>query len=126
SIANQMMNSSSGAAFQALGNTKLLFIQGCINTTVTVFSILIGIFSGKTIYALALWVTISFIINFFVSYFFLIVFTFKLRFMKFIVVLISYIMIGVVLFIFGYMYSNIFIDSMYCSGFFIVFFVTFV
>src|SRR5699024_11245004 len=62
SIATQMMNSSSGAAFQALGNTKLLFIQGCINTTVTVFSILIGIFSGKTIYALALWIDISFIL----------------------------------------------------------------
>lgn len=126
SIATQMMNSSSGAAFQALGNTKLLFIQGCINTTVTVFSILIGIFSGKTIYALALWVAISFIINFFVSYFFLIVFAFKLRFMKFIVELIPYIIIGMFLCIFGYIYPNIFKDSMYLSGLCKVLYITFI
>lgn len=94
SIATQMVNSSSGAAFQALGNTKLLFIQGIINTVVTIAAILFGIFSGKTIFALALWVSISFLINFLVSFFVLIHFAFKKSFFSFIVVMMPYFFIS--------------------------------
>lgn len=90
SIATQMVNSSSGAAFQALGNTRLLFIQGCVNTTITVIAILIGIFSGKSIYSLALWVSLSFIANFIVSYYSLIVFAFQKSFIKFILELLPF------------------------------------
>lgn len=71
SIATQMVNSSSGAAFQALGDTKRLFIQGLLNTLITVIAIIIGVFSGRNIYALAIWVSLSFIINFIVSFYFL-------------------------------------------------------
>lgn len=96
SIAVQMINSTSGAAFQALGNTKLLFLQGVVNTIVTVLAILIGVFSGKSIYALALWVSLSFVANFFVSFFFLIRFAFKRSFLKFIWELAPYIAIAIV------------------------------
>lgn len=97
SIATQMINSSSGAAFQALGNTKMLFVQGVINTCVTVLAILFGIFSGKTIYALAFWVSMSLIANFIVSFVILITFSFKRSFIKFIKDLIPYIIMAIVL-----------------------------
>ncbi|WP_416338029.1 oligosaccharide flippase family protein, partial [Ligilactobacillus salivarius] len=106
SIATQMMSSSAGAAFQALGNTRLMFMQGCINTAITVLSILVGIFSGKTIYTLALWVSISFIVNFIISYFFLVVFAFKKQFRKFLFELTPYIIIGVIVFLSAYIYPE--------------------
>lgn len=96
SIATQMINSSGGAAFQALGNTRLLFTQGIINTLVTVLAILVGIFSGKTIFSLALWVSLSFLANFVVSFFFLVQFAFKKSFLKFIWEMSPYILIGIV------------------------------
>lgn len=126
SIATQMMNSSSGAAFQALGNTKLMFVQGCINTSVTVASILIGVFSGRTIYALALWVSISFIVNFIISYFFLVVFAFKRKFIKFIKEILPYIIIGLILVIAVLIYPEKVGRNMYVSCFLKIVYITFV
>lgn len=116
SIATQMMNSSSGAAFQALGNTKLLFLQGCINTTITVISILLGIFSGKTIYALALWVSLSFVVNFVVSYFFLVVFAFNKKFNKFLKEIFPYIIVAIMLLVAAIIYPENLVKNIYVSG----------
>lgn len=124
SIATQMMNSSSGAAFQALGNTKLLFLQGCINTTVTVISILIGIFSGRTIYALALWVSLSFVANFVVSYFFLVVFAFKKKFSDFLKEILPYIIIGIILLGASIIYPENLVKNIYISGLLKIFYIT--
>lgn len=126
SIATQMMSSSAGAAFQALGNTRLMFMQGCINTAITVLSILIGIFSGKTIYTLALWVSISFIVNFIISYFFLVVFAFKKQFSKFLFELIPYIIIGVIVFLSVYVYPEKIIHDIYISCISKILYITFV
>ena len=126
SIATQMMSSSAGAAFQALGNTRLMFIQGCINTAITVLSILVGIFSGKTIYTLALWVSISFIANFVISYFFLVVFAFERQFSKFLFELIPYIIIGVIVFLSVYMYPEKMIHNIYISCISKILYITFV
>lgn len=126
SIATQMMSSSAGAAFQALGNTRLMFMQGCINTAITVLSILIGIFSGKTIYTLALWVSISFIVNFIISYFFLVVFAFKKQFSKFLFELIPYIIIGVIVFLSVYVYPEKIIHDIYISCMSKILYITFV
>lgn len=126
SIATQMMSSSAGAAFQALGNTRLMFMQGCINTAITVLSILIGIFSGKTIYTLALWVSISFIVNFIISYFFLVVFAFKKQFSKFLFELIPYIIIGVIVFLSVYVYPEKIIHDVYISCISKILYITFV
>lgn len=104
SISTQMVNSSSGAAFQALGNTRMLFIQGCINTAITVISILIGIFYGKSIYSLALWVSLSFIINFLISFYFLIVFAFQRSFLKFLLEISPYFILSIILIIAGGIY----------------------
>ena len=96
SVATQMINSSVGAPLQALGNTRLLFISGVINTCITVIAILIGIFSGKTIFSLALWVSLSFIVNFIVSFYMLIRFGFKKKFSRFIKDMIPYFLVGIV------------------------------
>lgn len=128
SIATQMINSSAGAAYQAMGNTFWLFTQGLINTVITVAAIIFGVFWGKTIYSLALWVSLSFIANFIVSYFCLIVFVFKKSFVKFIKELFPYIITGVVImistWIFPLSFHNVwlmlFSKVMYISFIFIV------
>lgn len=99
SIATQIINSSTGSICQALGNTRLLFITGCINTLITIIAILGGIFIGKTIYSVALWVSISFILNFIVSFYLLIVYGFKIRFRSFVYELFPYIVISEILII---------------------------
>lgn len=113
SVATQMINSSGGAAFQALGNTRLLFIQGLINTLITIAAIIFGIFSGKTIFALALWVSVSFLINFLVSFFFLIQFAFEKNFFEFILEMMPYIFIslivGICCFFYPLHFANIFL-----------------
>ena len=126
SIATQMMSSSAGAAFQALGDTKRLFIQGLLNTLTTVASILIGIFSGKTIYALAFWVSVSFILNFVISYFFLIVFSFKKKFKNFLLDLSPYIVIGAILVLSTYIYPWKMVEETYISCLLKVSYITFV
>ena len=126
SIATQMMSSSAGAAFQALGNTRLMFIQGCINTTITILSILIGIFSGKTIYTLALWVSISFIVNFVISYFFLVVFAFKKNFNRFLLELLPYIIVGVIISLSIYIYPEKMVKNIYISCILKILYITFI
>lgn len=123
SIATQMVNSSAGAAFQALGDTKSMFILGLINTSVTVSSILVGIFSGKTIFSLAFWVSLSFICNFIISYYVLIKYSFKKRFSGFIYEIFPYIIVGIVVFVSLYFYKFK-IESNLISLFFKVMYVT--
>lgn len=71
-IVPQMLNSSAGGVFQAIGNTRLLFWNSCINTGITVIAILIGIFWGKSIVALSGAIAIAYICHFFTAYFMLI------------------------------------------------------
>ncbi|GBG04995.1 lipopolysaccharide biosynthesis protein [Lactobacillus rodentium] len=97
SIATQIINSSNGGLFQALGNTRMLFITGCINTVTTVLSIIGGIFIGKTIYSLALWISISYILNFVVSFYFLIKLGFKKSILEFLKELFPYICLGILM-----------------------------
>lgn len=60
----RMINSVSGAVFQALGNTKLLFQNGFINSVITVLLILLGVLVLKNIKALAICVAIAYIIHY--------------------------------------------------------------
>lgn len=112
SIATQIINSSNGGLFQALGNTKLLFITGCINTTTTILAIIGGILIGKTIYTLAFWISISYILNFIVSFYFLIKFAFKKNILNFLKTMFPYICLGILMEIVTYIYpfhiSNLF------------------
>lgn len=114
SVATQIINSSSGAICQALGNTRLLFITGCINTSVTILSIIFGIFIGKSIYSLALWVSISFILNFIVSFWLLIVYGFRKKFSKFLIQILPYICLGaimtIVMLVYPFHIKNLFLS----------------
>lgn len=63
-IAVQMINSCSGAILQSLGNTKLLFTSGVINTIITIVMILIGIFIGKSINILSICIAFAYFMHF--------------------------------------------------------------
>lgn len=54
-----MMNAVVAGVFQSLGETRLLFINSCINTAVTIFAIFAGSLLGGTIDSLAAWVGCS-------------------------------------------------------------------
>lgn len=71
-IIPQMINASAGAIFQALGNTRLLFLSTCVNTVVTLAAICIGVFAGKSIEVLSLCVAISYVFHFICAFWFLI------------------------------------------------------
>lgn len=62
SIMIQVILSSTGSVFQALGKTNLLFITGVFSTITTVSAISIGLYMGK-IEVLSALVVVSFIIN---------------------------------------------------------------
>lgn len=67
-IIPQMINSSAGSIFQAIGNTKLLFVNSCVNTIITVSAILIGVFAGKSIQILSLCVAIAYLCHFITAF----------------------------------------------------------
>lgn len=83
-ILPQMLNSSASGIFQALGNTRLLFQNSCINTFITIVAILIGVFCGKDIMQLSFWVSIAYICHFITVFFMLITMGFKFSMFKFI------------------------------------------
>ena len=82
-IIAQMINASAGAIFQAIGNTKLLFINSCINTGITVLAILCGVFWGKSISALSLCVAISYVFHFVTAFYMLIKLGFRYKLFSF-------------------------------------------
>ena len=71
-IIPQMINASAGAIFQAIGNTRLLFLSTCVNTAVTLAAILLGVFCGRSIEMLSLCVAVSYIFHFICAFWFLV------------------------------------------------------
>jgi PST family polysaccharide transporter len=80
-IIPQMLNSVAGSIFQSLGDTKLLFRNGAINTSITILAILYGTFIGNTIVYVATCVAFAYIFHFVCTSFMLIKlgFNYKLR-----------------------------------------------
>lgn len=83
SVWAQIVTSSTGAIFQSLGNTKIMFQAGSISAMITVSCILIGLFIGDLVY-LSMLVAIGFNCSFIVNFMFLILKGFKLSFFDFI------------------------------------------
>lgn len=71
-ILPQMLNSSASGVFQAIGNTRLLFWNSCINTLLTIIAILIGVFGGRDIVSLSAAVSIAYLCQFFTVFYMLI------------------------------------------------------
>ena len=71
-ILPQFVGSLTGAIYQSLGKTKLLFINSKINTAITVSGILFGVLIGGNIVSLATCVSFSYILHFFTTNYMLI------------------------------------------------------
>lgn len=114
-IVPQMINSSAGSVFQAIGNTKLLFINGLINTIVTAAAIIIGVFLGGNIESLALCIGFAYIFKFFSAFIMLIKIGFKYSFISFIRELVPETLILIVLFVsvkfYPFSVENIFLSA---------------
>lgn len=67
-----------------------------------------------------------FIVNFIISYFFLVVFAFKKQFRKFLFELTPYIIIGVIVFLSAYIYPEKIIYDIYISCILKILYITFV
>lgn len=76
-IVTQIINASAGGVFQAIGNTKLLFINSCINTVITIIAIFIGVFVGGNIEFLSGCVAVAYLCHFFTAIVMLIKIGFK-------------------------------------------------
>lgn len=96
-IIPQMINSSAGSIFQALGNTKLLFINSCINTIITVAAICVGVFWGKSIQVLSICVSVAYLCHFVTAFIMLIKMGFRYRVITFVKELLPEIVILVVM-----------------------------
>nr|WP_321453625.1 lipopolysaccharide biosynthesis protein [uncultured Carboxylicivirga sp.] len=72
SVGIQMLLSSTGAIFQSINRTDLLFLSGGISAILMVSAIVFGIFIGGNIVDVGYALLIAFIINFFQGYYFLI------------------------------------------------------
>lgn len=82
-IIPQMLNAISGGVFQAIGDTRLLFLNGCINTIITVIGILVWIFYGKSILMLSVCIAIAYIIQLITTSYILIKVGFEYRIREF-------------------------------------------
>lgn len=100
-IITQMVTGTSGSVFQALGETRLLFIAGTINVLITITSTIFGIIFGSSIDFLALCVSLSYICHFFISYYIMVKYAFKGSYMHFLKEFRMEIVIFIVLLMFG-------------------------
>jgi len=68
SVGTQIVLSSSGAIFQTVGNTRLLFFSGLASAVLNVGAVCVGVLLGKSINTVALGLSLTFSINFVCTY----------------------------------------------------------
>jgi PST family polysaccharide transporter len=104
-----MVVSSAGSIFQTANATKFLFIDGLLSTTFTVLCLFTGLFFFQNLNDVALLISVSFILNFFKSFFILFRFVLKqkisLFFKQLIIPVLSAFLLGIILY-----FTNIFMD----------------
>lgn len=71
SIYTQMLGNISGAFFQSIGRTNLMFWCGLINTSTTILMLVLGI-SSKNMTIVAVCIAVAYIIQIFITYYMLI------------------------------------------------------
>lgn len=113
----QMISSSSGAIFQSLGKTKLLFINGIITSTITVIAIILGI-GLQSINAVAAFVAIAYNSHFFITFYNLIKKGFGFNVWQFYKILIPHLLIFFITFLGLYFASLFKIDNVLISAFY--------
>lgn len=71
SVWPQLISTSAGSIYQSTGNTRLMFRSGMVHFGTTIAMILVGVFSGE-LWVVALLVSVSLYLRFFIDYWFLI------------------------------------------------------
>lgn len=107
SVGIQIIMSTSGSIFQAANDTKSLFICGLFSTTVTIGSLLIGVFVFNTLEAVSWSICIAFNINFIQCFWVMYRVTFNRSTSFFIKVLINPLILSLTLVTVLYLYSSI-------------------
>lgn len=79
-IIPQMLNSCVGAIYQSLGNTRLLFVNSCINIIASTIAIIVGVFFFKDIYFLSICIAVVYFFHFIAAHYMLFEFGLKCRF----------------------------------------------
>lgn len=102
----QMILSSSGVIFQSTNSTRYMFRCGIISTVIMVISILVGILS-KNLSLLAICLTLSFILNFFQTYYIMVIKVFNKKFLDFLSEFKPIIIIGLIMIILNNIFNNI-------------------
>lgn len=107
SVGIQIIMSTSGSIFQAANDTKSMFICGLFSATLTVISLLIGIFVFNTLEAVSWSICIAFTINFIQCYWLMYRVTFNRSTSFFIKVLINPLILSLILVAALYLCSSI-------------------
>lgn len=115
-VVTQMINSCTGSIFQSLGNTKLLFISGTINSGITIFMIIFGLLYGKSIESLAVCVALAYLMHFLTAHFILNKFGFHKNMFSFLNRLknqiLTYVFLLCAVYVYPFRIDNIFISIM--------------
>lgn len=82
-IGVQMLLSSTGALFQVVGRTDLLFYSGLLSSVFMVGGICYGVFIGKDLMSVGYGLLVAFTVNFFQGFYFLITMALEKMFLQF-------------------------------------------
>lgn len=105
SVGFQLVLSSSGSFFQALGDTRRMFWCGIFSMTTTIICLLIGLYYYKTLQATAWLIVASFCISFVQNYYVMYTNIFKKEICKFYSQLISPLLLSIILAVINYFIS---------------------
>jgi PST family polysaccharide transporter len=106
SIWAQMVTGSSGVIFQSLGDTKRLFQNVILNSSISCIAIILGILSGK-LWILSICITVSYWFHFITAFLFLIIVIFKMSIFDFLFKFIPELIILSIIFISMYFILSI-------------------
>ncbi len=105
SVGIQMVISSSGAIFQAANNTRQLFFSGLASMVLMITAICLGVFYFKDLMTVVYLITLSFYLNFFICYYFLILKTLGQSFKEFLRITYLPLLVAVLTFVTEYIVS---------------------
>ena len=110
SVGVQIISSTSGAIYQAAGDTRSLFVCGLFSSLLNVAGIAVGIFWLGSIEGVASCILVTFIINFVQCYLWMYYVTFKQSLASFVAQLWSPLLLGVLI------AAGLWLVSAYCGG----------
>lgn len=114
SIWPQLILSTTGGIFQSIGDTKRLFVTGCINTSIMILAIILGIIENDLL-DLSRNVMIAFYAQFFISMYILIKLSLKYKYCNFMSIFCPDLLIGILLACVGYLMEG-YLPEAECSS----------